>query len=101
MNTYFYYALTKIKPKTDLPSTNLWDWFAKNDERLIKGRFLTKPVLDSIEKENLDSLYTNRTVTCPKCGKNETARDTKQTRKGDEGETVFYECKYCKAKFRG
>ncbi len=103
MNTYFYKALQEIKPiqpPINKNSIDLFNYFTENDPTIKPNRFLTKPKPKQIQKENLDDIYTNRTVICPKCKNNETYRDNKQTRSSDEGETFFFVCKYCKHRIK-
>lgn len=104
-NTYFYEALCKINPKIEPPTNasnqfELFDYFTTQDCTLKKARFLQKTKSQQYNKENTDCIYTNRTFTCPKCKKNETFRTNKQTRGGDEGETIAFFCKFCKIPFK-
>lgn len=94
--TYLLKAFRVIQPQTEPNEENLFDSFTEQDTLLKPGRFLVKPKPILEEKPNLDSLYTDRTATCPRCKNNEFYRVTKQTRASDEGESIFFLCKYCK-----
>ena len=45
------------------------------------------------KEEEDENPYTSRLFVCPKCGTNETRTKLVQTRRGDEGATMFVECK--------
>jgi DNA-directed RNA polymerase subunit M/transcription elongation factor TFIIS len=99
--TYLFKAFvvlnTKDKPKS---FKTLFDDLTKQDSTKKPNRFFKKPIKQKITKYNTDTEYTNRTFFCPKCKKNETKVVTKQTRSADEGETIFFLCKYCKKSYK-
>jgi DNA-directed RNA polymerase subunit M/transcription elongation factor TFIIS len=99
-NTYLYKAFKVLELKKEPQEKNLFDDLTLADKTIKPGRFLIPPEKIKEEKENLDCLYTDRTTTCPRCKNNEFYRVTKQTRGGDEGETIFLECKYCKKRLK-
>lgn len=95
MNSYLFKALIEIKP-VGKPVGDMFDWLTLQDSQPKKARFLKKPEVVQVEKENLDIIFTNRTVFCPKCRRNETYSTSAQTRSLDEGETCFFICRFCK-----
>lgn len=99
-NTYLYKALQLLNPSSIPKNVNLFDWLTELDLHYKKNRFLLKPLVKKKNLRSIRSIYTNRTFTCPKCKKNKTYRDTKQTRGGDEGETIVFICKYCKTQYK-
>lgn len=47
-----------------------------------------------------EGLETNRGLECTKCGKKRVTYYTLQTRRGDEGSTVFYSCMNCGSRWK-